>query len=63
VSSFKKWVSQKDYKKINKYPPRENIVRAMDRVSDNLKRDIEDMVIFVSRRAAIWAKKRAEGRA
>jgi hypothetical protein len=41
-----------------KLPPRANIVSAMDRASRNLERDIGDLDIFVSRRAATWAKKR-----
>jgi len=53
--------SCKNKKNGNKFPPRENIVRAVDRVSMNLEKDIEDMDIFVSRRAAMWAKKRAQG--
>ena len=47
----------KEGKDGGKFPPRENIVNAMDRASKNLEKDIEDMDIFVSRRASIWAGK------
>lgn len=47
----------KENKDNDKLPPRENIVNAMDRASNNLEKDIEDMDIFVSKRASIWAGK------
>lgn len=48
----------KQNKKNALLPPRETIVRAVDRASKNLEQDLKDMDIFVSKRAAIWAQKR-----
>ena len=45
----------KNNKKANKLPPRAAIVRFVDKASELLERDIDDMDIFVSKRAAVWA--------
>lgn len=43
-------------KKNRKYPPRANMVRYVDQVSDKIERDINACYIFVSKVAAEFAK-------
>jgi hypothetical protein len=42
----------------DKWPPRAGMVAFVDKASALLEQDINDMDIFVSRRAAVWAGKR-----
>ncbi len=57
--SFGKYLSTKrasfgckDNKQTNKYPPRDNIVKYVDKASSLIKKDIDNSLIFASRIAA-----------